>query len=171
MSYSYTLSNTTTFTVTHARHMAAKVAADLKRLERFYGKPSDTDIANYEAEIIALLKAGYLNEVTYGFKRGGLWIEPTLRYSAADLNGDTALDDDPGRVRPGANVSGAAFYSFLSYDSSWFSLSQDERERFRKTLSVVRTTAEEPEVDGYMSPDRTYSAGGRALNRFTVRSY
>ena len=38
-SYSYTES--TTFTVTHARHMAAKVATDLKRMQRFYGKPSD----------------------------------------------------------------------------------------------------------------------------------
>ena len=39
MSYSYTLTETTTFTVTHARHMAAKVATDLKRMQRLYGEP------------------------------------------------------------------------------------------------------------------------------------
>ena len=37
---SYTITETTTFTVTHARHMAAKVSADLKRMQRFYGYPS-----------------------------------------------------------------------------------------------------------------------------------
>ena len=46
MSYSYTVTESTTFTVTHARHIAAKVATDLKRLQRFYGKPSDSAIAD-----------------------------------------------------------------------------------------------------------------------------
>src|SRR5215208_6036058 len=54
MSYSYTLTETTTFTLTHAKHMAAKVATDLKRMQRLYNLPSDTDINNYEAEVIEL---------------------------------------------------------------------------------------------------------------------
>ena len=48
MSYSYTTTATNTFTVTHARHMAAKVATDLKRMQRFYGSPSDGRINEYE---------------------------------------------------------------------------------------------------------------------------
>ena len=52
-----------TFTVTHARHMAAKVATDLKRMQRLYGSPSDASIASYEAELIELMKAGYLGAV------------------------------------------------------------------------------------------------------------
>ena len=79
MSYSYTISTLTSFTVTHARHIAAKVATDLKRLQRFYGKPSDSDITNYESEIVELLKRRYLGTVSYGYKRDGEWIEPTLR--------------------------------------------------------------------------------------------
>ena len=63
MSYSYTFSEVESFTVTHARHMAAKVATDLKRMQRLYGSPSDASIANYEAEVIELLKAGYLGTV------------------------------------------------------------------------------------------------------------
>ena len=59
MSYSYSLSESETFTVTHARHMAAKVATDLKRMQRFYGSPSDSEITDYEAEVTAFLKAGY----------------------------------------------------------------------------------------------------------------
>src|SRR5437899_3964730 len=102
MSYTYTVSETTTFTVTHAKHMAAKVATDLKRLQRLYGEPTDADIAGFESEVIELLKGGYLGTVTYGYRRDGNWIEPTLRYTARDLAGSTANDDDPGRVRPGA---------------------------------------------------------------------
>lgn len=78
MTGSYTQSSTSTFTITHARHMAAKLAADLKRMQRFYGAPSDDRIAAYETEVVELLKAGYLDTVTYGFKRGDNWIEPTL---------------------------------------------------------------------------------------------
>lgn len=171
MSISYTIAQTASFTVTHARHMAAKVAADLKRLQRFYGKPSNSQIADYEAEIIALLKGRYLLEVTYGFKRNGKWIEPALRYTARDLAGASANDDDPGRVRPGANTTGASFYSFLKYNAAWSVLSAAEKDAFERGLPFQRGTASEPGVNGYLSADRIYSAGGRALDRSTVRSY
>src|SRR5262245_46466641 len=65
MSYSYTISESESFTVTHARHIAAKVATDLKRMQRLYGIPGDAGIAEYEAEIIQFLKAGYLGTVWY----------------------------------------------------------------------------------------------------------
>ena len=131
----YTYTEAATFTITHARHMAAKVATDLKRLQRFYGTPSDAAIADLEEELVQLVRAGYLGTVTYGFKKGEAWIEPTLRYTARQLaGGASANDDDPGRVRPGANTDGAAFYSYLSYSSSWNLLSQAERERFAKEL-------------------------------------
>lgn len=117
MSYSFTLSDSITFTLTHAKHLGAKVATDLKRMQRFYGYPSDSSIADYEVEIIEFLKNGYLGTVTYGFKRGDSWIEPTLRYSARELSGIDANDDDPGKVRPGADISGASFYSYLTYSS------------------------------------------------------
>jgi Bacterial HORMA domain family 1 len=167
----YTDTGSDTFTVTHARHMAAKVAADLKRMQRFYGKPSDQRIADYEAEITEFLKAGYLGTVTYGYKRNGNWIEPTLRYTARDLAGVVANDDDPGRVRPGADITGAAFYSYLTYGPGWSNATSAEREAFRKRLPFTRGDASEPGVTGYMSDDRTYSSGGRALNRASVRSY
>ncbi|MEE9303357.1 MAG: hypothetical protein V3U84_06190 [Thiotrichaceae bacterium] len=170
MSYSYTITETTAFTVTHARHMAAKVATDLKRMQRLYGKPSDTDIANYETEVIELLKAGYLGTVTYGFKRGGNWIVPTLRYSAREL-ADTAADDDPGRIRPGADISGASLYSYLTYSSAWDNLSWSDKEEFEEQLPFKRGTADEPGVNGYFSNDRMYSSGGRSLDRASVRSF
>lgn len=170
MSNSYSYTESSTFTVTHARHMGAKVATDLKRLQRLFGDPSDARIDGFEAEVIELLKAGYLGTVTYGFRRNGNWIEPTLRYTARDLAGGASNDDDPGRIRTSANVIGAEFHSFLTYSAAWDQLSPADREAFEKKLPFQRVGASEPGVSGYFADDRTYSSGGRALNRATVRS-
>ncbi len=172
MSQSYSYTESSTFTVTHARHMAAKVATDLKRIQRLYGgRPTDTQIAEFEAEATAMIKAGYLESVSYGFQRNGDWIEPTLRYTARDLMDGAANDDDPGRIRPGADISGAGFCSYLCYSSAWFRLTKPEQDAFEATLPFPRSGAPAPGVNGYMSDDKTYSAGGRALQRASVRSY
>lgn len=170
MTYSYTYSETRTFTITHAKHIAAKVSTDLKRLQRFYGKPSDIAIADYESEIIALLKSGYLETVTYGFRQNGNWIEPTLIYTAREL-ADGITNDDPGRIRPGAKIDGASFYSYLTHSTAWHNLSQSEKDKFEMDLPFQRNGAPEPALLGYLSEDRTYSAGGRALYRASLRSY
>jgi len=171
MSASYSYTESTTFTVTHARHMAAKVATDLKRVQRLYGLPSDTRIAQLEAEAIALIKAGYFGTVTYGFQRDGNWIEPTLRYTARDLAGMSADDDDPGRVRPGANVSNAIFKSYLTYSPAWNQLTSAQQAAFEATLPFSRNGSPEPGLAGYLATDKTYSSGGRALDRATLRSF
>jgi Bacterial HORMA domain family 1 len=167
--YSYTES--TTFTITHARHMAAKVATDLKRMQRFYGFPSDENIADFEAEVTELLRTGCLSEITYGFRRNENWIEPTLRYTARDLAGAAANDDDPGRIRAGANIEGASFYSYLLFSSAWDMLSESEQNEIRSRIPVKRGYAPALGIDGYLSSDLTYSSGGRCLNRSCVRSY
>ena len=169
MTFTYT--QTTTFTITHARHLAAKIATDLKRMQRFYGSPSDADISDYETEATELLRAGYLASVSYGYRRDGNWIEPMLTYTARDLVAANADDDDPGKLRPRADTSGATFYSYLTYSSAWQVLSPDARASFQEKLPVRRTPATEPGVSGYFVQDRTYSAGGRALDRASVRSF
>jgi Bacterial HORMA domain family 1 len=171
MTTSFTFSESASFTVTHARHMAAKVATDLERMQRLYGAPSDLSIADYEAELIELMKADYLGTVTYGFRRDAAWIVPTLRYTAQDLSGAAANDDDPGRIRPGADITGASFYSYLTYSAGWDRLTSDQQTAFKRTLPFFRGGAPEPGVNGYFSPDLVYSAGGRALNRNSVRSW
>ncbi|MEH6505991.1 MAG: hypothetical protein V7786_06890 [Sulfitobacter litoralis] len=170
-SFSTTISSSTTFTLTHAKHMAAKVATDLLRMQRFYGHPQTSEIDEHEAEVTALLRAGHLGEVTYGFKRDGNWIEPTIRYTARDLLGASTTDDDPGKIRPGKNISGASFHSFLTYSATWNLLTEDEKSSFKATLPFSRTTGNEPGVSGYFASDKTYSAGGHALDRTTVRSF
>jgi hypothetical protein len=171
MTFATTYTESTTFTVTHARHIAAKVATDLRRIQRLYGRPTDQQIADYEAELIALLKGGYVRRVIYGFKRDGAYIEPTLRYEASDLNGSTGIDDDPGKIRPGANVVGAAFTSYLHYSQAWFNLTPSQQDAFETDLPFSRSNASEPTLSGRLSADLSYSAGGRALQRSTLRSW
>jgi len=171
MSYSFTATDSVTFSHTHAQHIAAKVSADLKRLQRFYGQPSDGDIALYEAEIIVFLKAGYLGTVTYGFWKSGNWIEPALRYRALDLAGASANDDDPGRVSASADISGASFYSYLTFSDAWDKATAAEKAAFESLRPFSRGGAPAPGISGYLSEDKTYSAGGRAMARSTIRSY
>lgn len=160
-----------TFTITHARHLASKLATDLKRIQRLYGFPSNDDISSYEEETALLLKAGYFKEVKYGFRRNGDFIEPTLIYTAQDLAGANGNDDDPGKVRPGADISGAVFGSYLTHSSAWWELSLEEREEFEKSLPFKRNGTPEPSINGYLVRDNTYSNGGVSLNRSSVKSY
>ncbi len=169
MSYSYTATETKTFTITHAKHIAAKVATDLKRMQRFYGKPYDGSINNFESEVVELLKHGYLKKVFYGFQKNKKWIEPTLIYEASELN--IAANDDPGKVRPGKDITGASFCSYLEYSNAWYLLSDEEKESFKHDLPIQRTTGSVPSISGYLDNDRTYSSGGRSLSRSSVRSY
>ena len=171
MTYSYTVTDTITFTRTHARHIAAKVATDLKRMQRFYGEPPNSRIADFESEVVEFLKEGLLDTVTYGFRLNGYRIEPTLFYTARELAGNPANDDDPGRIRPDAEIGDASFYSYLTYSAAWNTLTSTEQEDFNKRLPFQRTGAPEPGVSGYVSVDRTYSSGGRALDRASLRSY
>lgn len=171
MSDSYSFSETQAFTATHAKYLASKIATDLKRIQRFYSSPSDQWIASYEAEAVEFLKKGYLGTVTYGFQKDGKWIEPTLHYTARDLADIlSAADDDPGRIRPGANIEGAHFTSYLTKSAAWSKLSAEERSSFEKSLPFIRTGAPEPGINGTLTKDKTYSSAGRALDRSSVKS-
>lgn len=168
MSSSSSYTQSTSFSVIHARHMASKVSTDLLRFQRFYGKPSNEQINDYEAELVALLKEDYLKTVTYGFKRNGKWVE-ALRYHGL-TGGVLIADDDPGKLRPGADVNGCPFTSFLEYNDRWFALTDIEQQQFRKPLPFQRSNQNEPGVEGgYWAEDRTYSAGGRGISRSVIK--
>lgn len=169
MSYSFTATESSTFTFTNAKYLASKVATDLKRMQRLYGSPSDSSIDQYEEELALLIKHGYLKKVYYGYKKNDQYIEPTLIYTPNDLSMST--NDDPGKIKQGKDISGASFYSFLEYSSAWNDLSEEEREAFRGTLPLQRGTASSPGINGYIDNDRTYSSGGKSLARSSVRSY
>jgi len=171
LSYTTTDTGTETFSISHARKLASKVATDLKRLQWLYGsEPDDAYIARLEAEAAAFIKAGYFKEVTYGFKRNGNWVV-ALKYHL-DIYGNLTTDDNPGRIGPFVDIAGAAFYTYMIYSASWWVLTDAQREAFRQTLPIQRGGAPEPGVEnGYWMSDRNYAAGGRGLARSSIRSY
>ncbi|MCB9300993.1 hypothetical protein H6777_03990 [Candidatus Nomurabacteria bacterium] len=166
MSSSYSFNES--FTITHARYLASKVASDLKRIQRFYGSPSDDDITAYEEEVAILLKFGFLSSVTYGFKRNGMYIKPTLHYEASELI-KGGSDDDPGRVTIGEDVSNATFSSFLIKNSKFHQASEKEKQEVLDSLPVKRTTGHGPEFNGTLTSDKNYFSNGISLGRSSLK--
>lgn len=167
---SYTTTETSSFTITHARYIASKVATDLKRFQRFYDAPGDTMIDRYEGELAGLLKHNLVDNVVYGFQRNALWTPASVRYRAIP-GGMLMADDDPGKIRPGIDIADAHFTSFLSYSNVWFNLTQAQRDSIENSLPIQRTTSAAPQLEsGAWSDDLSYSAGGRGLGRSSVRT-
>ena len=166
----YASTSNPTFTQAHAKKISYRVSTDLKRMQRFYGRPTDYQIEVFDLEIVEFMKAMYLETVTYGYMRNNRWIEPTLRYTAFEL-ANKDIGDDPGRIQPNANVKDATFYTYLVYSHNWNMLSLAETDSFEKNLPVQRIVEPEPGIDGYLNQDLAYSAGGRGLLRETVRSW
>ena len=163
----YTTTQSETFTVTHARHIAAKVAADLKRMQRFYMRPADADIADYQREATALLRDDYLDTVTYGFQRDKNWLV-ALHY-VAQQGGVMIEDDSPGRVPMGTHIDDECpFSSFLRYSRGWAELSGDQQERFYQDAGVNFRRSSGVEPYGAWRYDKVYSAGGRGISRGVV---
>lgn len=170
MSMTRTLSETSTFTKTSARHVASKVAADLRLVQLAYGDPDDERIAAYEAELVELLAGGYVRRVTYGFRRYGSWISPTLRYEAL-LDGTLIVDDRAGKIPRGCDVDGARFGSYLCHNSKWDRLSSAEKSAIERELPFQRSAGEEPgTLSGTWVTDKSYSHNGGGLSRSALRS-
>lgn len=161
MSYSYTFSDT--FTITHARHIASRMAADFRLMRIYYGKPSEEMIENYLEEVAQLLAKGYLATFEVGFKKNEKRVVSLLYEVRAD---GTLSDNRAGGVQPGVDVSGARQFSYLTHSAKWWSLTDDERTAFEAKLPIQRTAMPAPEDgDGYWVSDRSYAAGGAGVQR------
>lgn len=150
--------STTTFTRTNARHIASKIAADLRQMHRFYGKPTLNAIDDYVAEIVEHLARKWVRTIEYGFKRDDEWVV-SLRY---EVRADgTIADTGAGRVYPGADVSGASFYSYLTHSDDYWLTAETDRQRVLDDLPVQRSSADDPaHVNGYWETGKSYASGG-----------
>lgn len=164
----------TTFTRSHAKHISARIAADLARMTAFYPTGlTDQRIIDFQNEAIEYLCAGYLETVTYGFKKETEdwygdkqeeWVL-ALKYVVrdGDLEGGSST---PGGIKPGIDIAGTSFCSFLIQNSKYFDLGQASREKFKQSLPIVRTAGEEPNAS--WRKDRAYGQGGRYVDRLTT---
>jgi Bacterial HORMA domain family 1 len=166
MSYSFTKSNS--FTITNARHLASKVAADMHLCAQYYGKPNEQRIREYAEELAQYLNEGYLAAYEFGYKKDGVRIV-TWRYKV-DASGAITSDDRSGKVVAYVDVTRATFYNFLTQNSAFFSLSCEEQARFEASLPIQRTVGVLPaDGRGYWTSDRNYYSGGQGLGRQTFQ--
>ena len=169
---SYTFTNTSTFTRTSAQYIASKVAADLRRMNAFYGHsehPSEQEVEDYYNELVEFLIHGFLESVEYGFKRNKERIV-SLKYSV-QING-TLTDSHAGGVYARADINGASWFSFLCLNSKISLLSPEALKDFHGKLPFVRSEGQAPkDGQGYWAIDRSYFTDGVGTQRQTFRPY
>lgn len=162
----YALTRSTSFTITDARYVGAKIGADLRQLRSVYGKPADLDLIDrYVEEVAQLLNKGYLDTVDYGFRdRATNQWKLRLRYRAT--TGGQLLDNNPGRLPRTADVAALPFHSFLDYSSAFYALPLSEQQAFKATLPIARTTGTEPSTGfGNTTPAYGYGRNGVGVTR------
>jgi hypothetical protein len=166
---SYT--TTTIFTRTNAHYIATKIAADLRQMSLFYPRPYAGEIEDYLVEITEHLAAGYLASFEAGYKITSTNTRVvTVRYEVREDN--TLADDNSGRVYPGADVSGAGWFSYLITNGKFARLSAAEQHAFNDRMPIARTAANEPgDGDGYWTSDKSYASGGWGTARQTFRAH
>jgi hypothetical protein len=157
-------SESETFSISHARHIASRVAADMRQMSRYYGYPEESEIDDFLEEIAQYLVKGYLATFEMGFKHDGRRLF-TLYY---EVLADGSLSDSrAGGVPAGIDVEGATPFNFLKQSEGFYLLSQAEREAFKAKLPIKRVFGHAP-VDGngrWVSEDRSYAAAGTGLRR------
>ena len=167
---SSTYSVTESFTITHAKYLASKVAADLYHCFRFYGQPSEDWIRRYEEELAVMLAGKYVQSYEFGFKLNEKRVL-TWQYnvnSSGDLVG--GKDDRSGGIYSRATISGASDYNIMSCTQAWWNLTEAEREAVSAKHAIRRSNGSLPgDGTGYWQTDRTYSSSGVAIERRTFR--
>ena len=160
---------TQSWTITNARRVTSKIAADLDLMRPHYGRPLEADVTAYAEEAAMLLAKRYLGAVEFGFKKNGN-VVLSLKYEARS-DGTLVTDDRPGRVPANVDVSNASFYSWLTYSAAWDQLDAAERSAFEGTLPVQRTSGTAPTTAfGTWSSDRSYSSNGEGVTRRTFQA-
>ena len=109
----FSFTHSATFTVTHARHLASKIAADLNACSRLHGRPAISSVESYNEELVELLRYGYLSQYEFGFKRNEMRVLSWLY--EVDASGSISSDDRAGKMSAYIDLSGTAFFNFLCY--------------------------------------------------------
>lgn len=153
---------TTTFTRTNARYLASKIAADLRQLRAFYFRPSEQQIEDLYEELTEMLAGGYVATFEAGFRKSDRRVV-TVRYT---VSAGASSDERAGGIYARADVSGAAWFTFMTYSQAWSKLADAERRRIRDSLPIDRTPGSEPtDGDGYWEAGRSYESGGTSASR------
>ena len=100
----YSTTKSASFTITHARQLSSKVAADMHVCAQYYGQPSEEKIRNFAEELAQYINMGYVEEYEFGYQKNdkrvvswryqidenGLIDALLLRHNMRHSNGDGA---------------------------------------------------------------------------------
>lgn len=163
-----TFTTTATFARTHAKHLAAKVVADLYQGSVFYGRPTEDAIDDYQTELIELLANEYVDTYEFGFKEAGKRLL-TWHY-AVGADGGLHGDADAGAIYAKGRVAEATYFNYLTPSAEWNRLTAEQQAAFEAQLPFQRTPGPSPvDGNGYWQVDHGYSAGGVRVARRTFR--
>jgi hypothetical protein len=162
MADSYT--NSESFTVTHARKLAAKVTADMYNCYQHYGSPPRSDIERYTQELVAMLSNKYVSVYEFGFQTAEEKRIVSWRYTvtlAGDLEGGKS-----GGLLATADISNATWFNQLTWNSNWSALTLAEQQKIKESHGVNRVNGSGPtDGEGHWTTTRTYGAGGVSIVR------
>jgi hypothetical protein len=169
MTSSYT--TTESFTLGHAKKLAAKVSADMEQCRRLYGEPSSAQIEVYREELVAMLHGGYISKYEFGYQtRDERRVVSWLYTVTAD--GDLEGGQRSGGLYARADISNATMFNFLTTNSDWFALGTSGQDKVKEEHSIRRVTGEPPkDGSGRWVRDKAYSAGGVAIERQEFRPW
>jgi len=158
---------TSTFTRTNARYLASKIAADLRQLRSFYGEPSEQKIEDLTEELVEMLAGGFVATYEAGFRRDEKRVV-SERYTV--ISAGLATDERAGGIYARADVSGAAWFTFMTYSNAWWNLTGEARKAVENSIPIDRTPGREPtDGDGYWESGRSYESGGTSTSRSGFR--
>lgn len=158
---------TTTFTRTNARHLASKIAADLRQLRGFYGRPTEQEIEDLYEELTEMLNGGYVATFEAGFRKDGKRVV-SAKYAVSTSS--SASDERAGGIYARADVTGASWFTFMTYSQAWSDLTDAERQKVKDSVPIDRTPGVEPtDGNGYWESGRSYESGGTSTSRSGFR--
>ena len=141
----------------------------MTRCHQLYGYPSTlAQIDVFGTELALRLKAGYISEYEFGFKRG----DKRVLSWFYEIKGTTLTGGDqrPGGIVANVDISGAVAFNITTPSPAYFRLTAEEKAAFNNTLPFQRPDGSSP-IDGVGTwvEDRTYSAAGTQVTRRTFR--
>ena len=160
MSSTFTRTKTQTSSITDAKYVASKIAADLETLRRRCGQsyPSYQKIRDFETEVMLMIKCGAWEEVQYGYMQAnGSWVSrAALQYEF--INGNLSNISDSSGGLESVKIGDAKFHSFAIRNGVL--IPSD----IQKKNPITRREGNEPSGN-WGSSDRQYTRGSFGVLR------
>ncbi|MDF2017695.1 MULTISPECIES: hypothetical protein [unclassified Bacillus (in: firmicutes)] len=164
MSYSYTRTDTSSYTYANVRYVNDKIIADLDYLvTRFPGLFTDESLKNWKNDFYNWMNDGYASAIKIQFERGNeCFCE--IKYEVKE-DGTISLDESVGRLR--INLSGATTSIIIENTQKWHVLSEKERQDYLRDLEADWGPAAKTNYSSGLNLkiDKQYSSGSLGVQR------